>query len=63
MKELKSSASVQDQMHFVEEAQPYRYVFPSVTSGCGPISVSQMKKEHGMSSDPGRVEQNQWPSL
>lgn len=26
VKELKSSANVQDQMHFLEEAQPYRYV-------------------------------------
>lgn len=26
VKELKSSAGVQDQMHFLEEAQPYRYV-------------------------------------
>lgn len=25
VKELKASASVQDQMHFLEEAQPYRY--------------------------------------
>lgn len=25
VKELKVSASVQDQMHFLEEAQPYRY--------------------------------------
>lgn len=27
VKELKASASVQDQMHFLEEAQPYRYTF------------------------------------
>lgn len=27
VKELKTSASVQDQMHFLEEAQPYRYTF------------------------------------
>lgn len=27
VKELKASASVQDQMHFLEEAQPYRYNF------------------------------------
>ncbi len=26
VKELKASASVQDQMHFLEEAQPYRYM-------------------------------------
>lgn len=31
VKELKASASVQDQMHFLEEAQPYRYTFTSVT--------------------------------
>lgn len=29
VKELKASASVQDQMHFLEEAQPYRYTFTS----------------------------------
>lgn len=28
VKELKSSASVQDQIHFLEEAQPYRYASP-----------------------------------
>lgn len=27
VKELKASASVQEQMHFLEEAQPYRYNF------------------------------------
>lgn len=27
VKELKASGSVQDQMHFLEEAQPFRYLF------------------------------------
>lgn len=30
VKELKCSAGVQEQMQFLEEAQPYRYVFASV---------------------------------
>lgn len=30
VKELKASASVQDQMHFLEEAQSYRYTFTSL---------------------------------
>lgn len=58
VKELKSSASVQDQMHFLEEAQPYRYTFPSVTSGRDPITVSQIENKHGVISDPERVDQN-----
>lgn len=32
VKELKASASVQEQMHFLEEAQPYRYTFTCVCS-------------------------------
>ncbi len=39
VKELKASASVQDQMHFLEEAQPYRYTSTSVT--CLSVSVCQ----------------------
>lgn len=39
VKELKASASVQEQMHFLEEAQPYRYTFTSVTRLSGRISV------------------------
>uniref|UniRef100_A0A3Q4I4Y2 Apoptosis-associated tyrosine kinase b n=1 Tax=Neolamprologus brichardi TaxID=32507 RepID=A0A3Q4I4Y2_NEOBR len=34
VKELKASASVQEQMHFLEEAQPYRYTFTSFTCVC-----------------------------
>lgn len=33
VKELKASASVQDQMHFLEEAQPYRYALTCHLSG------------------------------
>lgn len=58
MKELKSSASVQDQMHFLEEAQPYRYAFPSVTSRFDPITVSPIENKHGVISDPECVDQN-----
>lgn len=58
VKELKSSASVQDQMHFLEEVQPYRYTFPSVTSGRDPITASQIENKHGVISDPERVDQN-----
>lgn len=58
MKELKSGASVPDQMHFLEEALPYRYKFPSVTPGCDPIPASQMGKECYVILDPGCLKQN-----
>lgn len=39
VKELKSSAGVQDQMHFLEEAQPYRYVNLCHTLNCMNIDI------------------------
>lgn len=46
VKELKASASVQDQMHFLEEAQPYRYAF--IVS---PVCLSMMGT-HSLTTHP-----------
>lgn len=44
VKELKASASVQEQMHFLEEAQPYRYTFTSFTRVCSLFLRGQFKQ-------------------
>lgn len=53
VKELKASASVQDQMQFLEEAQPYRYLWGlSTVLGCC-----------GMGANPLRATFSCWAEL